>query len=286
VWKLSPPCIAEVQVELNTALGAEADGHPNSPTKDEKEALWKLYQEYESGGGRPHDSYKGKGMRAEFLQLVHDGYKQVQDNGRLATLRSAIKLGASECPYCGFGPIEDLDHHLQKAIYKLLSIFPLNLIPACATCNRGKPRAPDPNRSKHLLNVYLEDCTTHAFFVVRASIDPMSGGLQLEFGIEKAAGMSQELFDRLEHHLEIFDLQKRLLHQANIYLGDFEVALADQFGSGGAASIKDFLERCSAASAIRHGLNDWRTALMRGLAQCQEFCAGGFIQALGYPSAQ
>jgi hypothetical protein len=286
VWKLARPSIAEVDVELNAALGSKAAGHAESPTEDEKRALWELYQAYESGGGRPHDSYKGKGMRAEFLQLIHDGYKQVQDNGRLATLRSAIKLGASECPYCGFGPIEDLDHHLQKGIYKLLSIFPLNLVPACATCNRGKPRAPDPSGSRQLFNVYLEDCTGNTFFVVRAAIDPVSGGLMLKFCIEKATGMSQEVFERLQHHLEIFRLQERLLHQANLYLGNFEVPLADQFRFGGAASVKDFLERCSAANAKRHGLNDWRTALMTGLAECEEFCAGGFLNALGYPNSQ
>jgi hypothetical protein len=274
-----------VATELNTALGPKATGHPSSPTEAEKQALWELYQAFESGAGRPDDAYKGTGMRAEFLQLMHDAYKQVQDSGRLADLRNAIKLGADECPYCGFGPIEDLDHHLQRAVYKLLSIFPLNLVPACATCNRRKPRSPASDSTKHLLNVYLEDFTDHAFFVVHAELDSISGGLKLTFQIAKTHGMSDEVFDRLKHHIEIFHLQDRLLHQANIYLGDFEVALADQLASGDAPAVKDYLTRCANANAKRHGLNDWRTALLKGLTDCDAFCAGGFFIALGEPSA-
>lgn len=42
------------------------------------------------------------------------------------------------CPSCGFGQAETLDHYLSKAGFPQFSVLPLNLVPACKSCNHGK----------------------------------------------------------------------------------------------------------------------------------------------------
>jgi hypothetical protein len=283
MWKLDRPSIQDVKSELDIGLGVGMARQPIIPTDAEKAALWVMYEEFELSLGRPKTELEGNALRPAFLQAVHDAYKQVQDNGDLAELRNALKLGATECPYCGFGQIQDLDHHLPKGAYKLFSIFPLNLVPSCATCNRGKPRKPNPDAAKDLLNVYLEDSSKHDFFIAAATIDPGTGALDIQFKIAFLKEMDGELHSRLTHHIDSFKLQNRLRAQVNIYLGSLEVSIQDQFLSGGGNAVEDYLRRSSEANSRRFGRNDWRTAVLRGLASCREFCHGGFAKALGHP---
>lgn len=51
-------------------------------------------------------------------------------------IMSLAPLG--KCPLCGFGQVSTLDHFLSKARYPTFSVLPVNLIPACSDCNKGK----------------------------------------------------------------------------------------------------------------------------------------------------
>ena len=42
------------------------------------------------------------------------------------------------CPLCVQRMVTTLDHHLLKAYYPVFSVNPLNLVPACADCNKAK----------------------------------------------------------------------------------------------------------------------------------------------------
>lgn len=52
------------------------------------------------------------------------------------SIMSTAPLG--KCPFCGFGQVSTLDHFLSKARYPSFSVLPINLIPACTDCNKGK----------------------------------------------------------------------------------------------------------------------------------------------------
>lgn len=51
-------------------------------------------------------------------------------------IMSLAPLG--KCPFCEFGHVSTLDHFLSKARYPSFSVLPINLIPACTDCNKGK----------------------------------------------------------------------------------------------------------------------------------------------------
>jgi len=282
MWNLERPDITGVRGDLDAVFPETAV--PAIATAEEKDAIEALYEAYRAILGRPSDAILGNDLSGELRQAVHDAYKEVQGKGKLSALRNVLKLLAPECPYCGFGQIQDLDHHLPKAIYKPFSIFPLNLVPCCTTCNRGKPRKPNRDPRFHMLHAYLEDVSAYEFLVAEVQLDPASGSLKVDFDIAKPVDMDDELHARLVNHLSDFDLHERYPAQINIYLGGLDTAFEQAFEFGGAEGLRSFLTRSAEKNADRFGPNDWRTALLRGLSASNEFCNGGFFAALGYPA--
>lgn len=281
MWNIKKPDISKVRTHLDIVFPVGSDTIVASG--QDKDAIEEIYKDYCDALGRPGDELLGSNLSDELKQAIHDAYKEVQDNRKLSELRAALKLLTSECPYCGFGQIQDLDHHLPKAVYKPFSIFPLNLVPSCTTCNRKKTRKPKVEQGEtHLLHAYLEDVSQYGFLVAEVYLDIETTGLKVEYKVERPEGMDEELFTRLVNQLDEFDLNKRYPAQVNIYLGEQETALEQAYEYGGAEGLRSFLLRTAEKTGNRFGRNDWRTALLYGLASCDEFCDGGFVGALGY----
>jgi hypothetical protein len=281
MWNLMPLDVANLREHLDIAF--PTDALPVSVSEAEKDLLLSYYGEYRRKSGRPSGELKGEGERQGLLDAVHDAYGLVQDGRRLGKLRAAIKLLADVCPYCGFGQVSELDHLLQRGEFKLFSIFPLNLVPCCGVCNRGKRKLAPVQPEEHQVHVYLEDVSVHDFLRAKASIDAASGALTVRYSIEQCPGMSDELFGRLRQHFVEFNLHERYSKQVNLYLGSLEYPITSTFERTGVDGLKDLLLGMAVATARREGANDWRVALLKGLYSCQEFCEGGFVVALGTP---
>lgn len=281
MWKLDPLVVDDYRKHLDVAF--PVDAVPETVSEVEKSAVLELYKVYKQTLGRPSAELIGEDIGEESLQSLHDAYDLVQDGRRLRTLRSELKLLADLCPYCGYGPIEELDHLLQRKHYKALSIFALNLVPSCGACNRGKRKNPSADPNKHQIHVYLEDVSKFDFLRADVSVNPDTGGLQVRYFIEQGDGMSDEMYLRLAYHLEEFDLQARYEKQVNIYLGALEYSISSSYAQGGAAGLKGWLAGNAESMKKQKwfGVNDYRTALMRGLSECPAFYEGGFETALG-----
>lgn len=279
MWNLKPLPVGDYNVHLDIAFPVgEA---PEKVSKaDKNELLW-YYAKYEERLGRPSTELKGEEVSPELRKSVREAYALVQDGKRLGSLRSGLKLLAESCPYCGYGAIQELDHLLQRGEYELFSIFPLNLVPCCGTCNRGKRKISSVKSNEHQVHVYLEDISGYDFLRVRVNVHPGTGGLELRYFIEQSAGMADDVYYRLVHHLKEFDLQARYKKQANIFLGGLEYAITSSYKGGGSEALKSFLTGTAGALKKRYGPNDWRTSLMRGLSECAAFYEGGFETALG-----
>ena len=163
MWNLKRPDISAVRSHLDTVFPPKAV--PVLLTIAQKDALEQLYKDYEEADGRPLATLNPVNLGGAVPAHLLAAYNEVTEGGKLSALRSALKLSVDECPYCGFGEIRDLDHHLQKAHFQCLSIFPLNLVPSCAKCNGHKPRKPKPDPKKHHIHAYLEDVSAYNFLV-------------------------------------------------------------------------------------------------------------------------
>lgn len=277
MWNLSPLQDFDPRGHLDVAFS------DNEVTEAEKEFLVNLYEQYQTTLGRPSEDMRADGQRAELYVLLYKAYEFVKDDRRLKKLRADLKLLADYCPYCGFAPISDLDHHLQRARFKLLSIFALNLVPCCGICNGGKRRSPSVDPAEHQLHTYLESVSQYDFLRATASVHPETGALTVAYSIEICDGMSDELYSRLDCHLREFDLHEKYIRQVNIHLNEQIAAMRMAYRSG-ARVLRDFLLETADAHKENFGTNDWRTSLFRGLAQCEAFWSGGFEKALGKPA--
>lgn len=283
MWNLKKLDVKNFRKHLEIAFPADPP-HPVVTSADLDKVV-SYYDLYEEKSGRPCAELIGEDTSEALRQQVHDAYGLVQDGRRLGALRSAIKLLAEECPYCGYGPIEELDHLLQRGNFKLFSIFPFNLVPCCGACNKGKRKNPSEHPDEHQVHVYLEDLSAYDFLRVTAEIDAQTGGLRTTYRIEALAEMPEDVRGRLVNHIAEFDLQLRYKKQVNIFLGEMEYMITSSFETGGAEALRRCLYGTASALSKRFGSNDWRTALMGGLAECEEFCAGGYRTALGLQPA-
>lgn len=278
MWNLKSPDISGVRAHLDQVFPDGAAAPVVGPAqKDEMEVL---YKKYEQSLGRPDPAWINGGLSEDAREAMLGAYGEVSDTGKLSALRSALKLGVDECPYCGFGEIKDLDHHLQKAHFNCFSIFPLNLVPACSKCNGHKPRKPRTDPNKHNLHAYLEDVSKHRFLV--ADVTLTKKAMSVTYKIERSGGMSKELHARLKQHLEDFRLNDRYPAQVNIFLSEQKTGIAFAYEMGGAKGVRKYLECSAQADEKTFGANDWRVALLSALAQCKPFCKGGFYKVLGY----
>lgn len=280
MWNLKSPNCDDALEHLKV-LSMGQLGRELSPP--ELSVLRGGYEWYVATNGRPDVGRKETALGGPVDSAILGAYSQVQSTGALSQLRSALLLSATICPYCGFGEIGDLDHHLQKSHYKWLAVFPLNLVPACARCNRHKPRVPRADPTKHHIHAYLEDVGATRF--LEATVDVSNGGLLVSFSVAQVPELSDEMRRRLSQHLVDFKLHERYKAQVNLYLTSQFVAVQSQYRAAGAPGVRAYLLECAGTELARHGLNDWRVALLEALSKCDEFCDGGFVAALGFAPA-
>lgn len=276
MWSLPKPDISKAATQLEAVLPSTAT--PPVLSKAHRAAVAALYVAYENRGGRPVPAYTPDGLDAPARAALLAAYSEVRDGGKLSSLRSELMLEIDVCPYCSFGEVRDLDHHLPKARFNCFSIFPLNLVPSCAKCNGHKPRKPKEAADKHHIHAYLDDLSAYDFLV--ADVTLSKSALSVNFRIQQPAGMSNELHARLIQHLVDFKLNRRLRAQINLLLFSQATSLKNAHKTGGKASVKQFLEDVALDHDDLFGPNDWRSALFKALAAHAEFCDGGFKRVI------
>ena len=278
MWNLPQPNIRQVRAHLDFLF---PDGGGLAIGKAQKDLLEKLYKEYLAAQGRPNVAWM-TALSPAALEAIGAAYSQTQDGRLLALIRETLRLEVQHCPYCGFGEIKDLDHHLQKNYYPCFSIFPTNLVPACAKCNGHKPRKPRANRAKQHIHAYLEKVPSAPF--LKADILCRGKALTVSFCILRHRTIDGEMFARLEQHLIDFKLNDRFPIRIITFLVEQFPAFRYAYGPGGnkgLMALRDFLDSTAASYETSYGANDWRTALMKALRQHRAFCNGGFLRILG-----
>lgn len=278
MWKLNTPDIADASRELKTAL-TEGDGtRVHTITSSQLHGLLNLYARYDARGGQPFRSLLGTRFAEAFRTALHGAYDEVQEGGRLSNLRSRLKVAARKCPYCGFGEVSELDHHLPRSKYKLLAIYARNLIPCCHVCNHRKSALARQAPDAQIAHVYFEQFPAERFLIANVDISP--SGLRAAFMIQRSAGMSAPLFARLQFQFERLDLNSRYQPEVDTLMGNLRRPIEDTARGGGDA-LRTWLAASRATFEVEFGLNDWRTALFDALARSDAFCNGGFKHCFG-----
>lgn len=259
--------------ELKTALNYKS-GVPKYKLPVHEEAIIiQLYGKYENLQGVANDDFKSINLIAATNNAIYDAYDETQEDGRLEKLRSRILLSVNRCPLCGISDADELDHHLPRSIYKALSVYSSNLIPICHKCNNKKKTLTGINIEERFTHFYYDNFPSFPLLLVDVSFSIDS--LSIRFKINDK-GISDLLYKQLNFQIERIALNKRLQKECNVYVCSIGSLLEEAYGENDCGNLKTLLLKQSQDNARIFGINDWRTAFTFSLANCEEFCNGGF----------
>lgn len=88
-------------------------------------------------GNFDYDSHVSlpQGLTPEAMTYIYN--KHLRDGSGNTTYEAIVDGvdGARICAFCGMREAESLDHYKEKSRFPLLSVCPVNLVPACLRCN-------------------------------------------------------------------------------------------------------------------------------------------------------
>ncbi|MFF4983341.1 HNH endonuclease [Streptomyces sp. NPDC001046] len=179
------------------------------------------------------------------------------------------------CPLCGQRPVSTLDHHLPKSLYPALAVDPLNLIPACADCNKLKLDVAPVSPEDETLHPYFDNIEQRSW--LHAEVVEVAPAA-LRFFVRAPSEWDETLAQRARAHFKKFGLAKLYASQAAQEMSNIQYRLAQLYSvnaEGGAQRVQEYLEE-EAESRRRAYLNSWQTATYAALANSAWFCSGGF----------
>lgn len=176
------------------------------------------------------------------------------------------------CPLCGKGPVTQLDHNFQKAVYPVLAVTPANLVPSCGDCNRRKEDV-SQDASENTLHPYFHNLDGTRW--LRAEVvqgTPPS----VRYIVVRQVGWDDELTRRANTHLDVYGLRRLYSVEAAQEMTEIRRHLETLGAKGGKDAVREHLLYVarSREAATR---NSWRTALYFALAESDWFCAEGFL---------
>ncbi|MDN3628641.1 MULTISPECIES: HNH endonuclease [Vibrio] len=187
-------------------------------------------------------------------------------------LKLAAPLGI--CPFCGFGHVYTLDHYLPKAKYPLISILPINLVPSCSDCNKGKSANTASNAGKLCMHPYFD----HGHFIneqwLYANVietEPVT----IVFFVAPPSAWNPIDKQRVLAHFSDFDLAKRFSVQAANELSTLKYELQYDFDFSGITGVQHELSKRVFAAERQHK-NSWKTAMYQALRDSNWYCNSGF----------
>lgn len=175
--------------------------------------------------------------------------------------------------------MDELDHYLPKASYKILSIYPSNIVPYCHVCNKHKLANEGKLPEERFIHAYYDIIPDDEQFLV-AIVAIQGKGLQCELKIIKTPNLSHTMVKRLNFQMTRVNLQERIIKELFDFLIPLAFAIKENFELGGAIIVRSFLTKTAEQLKKVYGNNDWHPVVMDALANCDDFCDGGFYDCL------
>jgi hypothetical protein len=179
------------------------------------------------------------------------------------------------CPYCGFGHVTTLDHYLAKANYPWFSVLPINLVPSCADCNKGKNSSLATTKAAQSLHPYFDQGHYVNNQWLYAEVEQRSNPPSIKFLAIPPTHWQDVDKERVKNHFKDFKLAARFKVQAATELSVLKGELEFYFQEMHAAGVTLALNRKHLAARGMH-INWWKTALFHALSLDDWYCSGGF----------
>lgn len=279
MWTLKLPDKSDAITNIESAFTYVNGTEKYTVTVKEKKQIQKLYDRYEELNGRAHSDLKGPDLGKYLLDALENSYDEVQGKGRLKELRNRLFLNAGKCPCCGILTADELDHHLPISIYQALAIYSSNIVPYCHICNKRKLASPGTDPDKKFIHAYYDSVPANERFLF-ATVSVIDKGLKCELEVRRVPGLSDQMIKQMNFMITRVRLRTRLMSELIDMLVPLATYMEDNYTAGGKAAVSLGLRRSGQHQQKKFGLNDWRPAVYEALADCDEFCDGGFVNCL------
>ncbi|MCX5075459.1 HNH endonuclease [Streptomyces sp. NBC_00513] len=176
------------------------------------------------------------------------------------------------CALCGHGAADTLDHQLPKDSFPLLSVVPVNLVPACSRCNHQKKEQAPTHAGDQTLHPYFDgDVHDHLWLFARVTGPPKPSVI---FYVDPPADMPPAFAARARHHFATLELSGLYNSQIAYELRSLGMSLAKH--PLPPAELREHLQETAEIKAAVEGRNSWKAALYQGLVDSAWYVEGGW----------
>lgn len=208
---------------------------------------------------------------------LQDLYKRTMSNkrGRGRGVYDILLHSAPRglCPSCLQRPAKSLDHYLPKEAFPLLSVLPINLVPACSDCNKEKGTYTAGTAETQLFHPYYDTLEEGQWLF--ADLIFVDGQPTVQYRADPPSHWAEPLASRVEFHFN----RMKLADLYNIY-GSGQIPMIRQrlrnlWNAGGRPAVEAHLydewETRDASDP-----NSWQTSAYQAMYLNSDFCDGQF----------
>ncbi|WP_345638622.1 hypothetical protein [Streptomyces thinghirensis] len=207
------------------------------------------------------------------LVRIYDQGMVNRREGRALYNRIKALAPHGECPLCGIGEVDTLDHYLPKAHFPLCAILPINLVPACMHCNHDKGPAVSDSPDTQPLHPYFDQLGQGRWLVAEIlHTSPVTASFEVRALPQWPAALTA----RVKHHFTAYDLGSRYALQTGRHLAGRR-SQHRQLLAMGTELLRETL-REEAESWAKTDLNAWETALYFALADSDWYLTEGLAE--------
>lgn len=209
---------------------------------------------------------------AEMVRVYKDTFvKSAKTRSTYDALKKACENDI--CPLCGQGTVHQLDHYLPIKSFPVYGISAINLVPACADCNKFKLFYVPTVATEQTIHPYFDnmDCERWLFAEVR-EVKPAA----VTFSVKPPRSLDNVSAARLVTHFRVFKLGALYATHAAVEINNMRYVLRRMAEAPDSAhKISTHLrERAESCSKVYE--NSWQRATFDALADSHWFCSGGF----------
>jgi hypothetical protein len=178
------------------------------------------------------------------------------------------------CPLCGQRMVSTLDHYMARAYFPALAVVPLNLVPACADCNKKKLAKVAGAANEQTLHPYFDDVDSDVWLRAEVIEGPSP---VLRYFVDAPGDWPAVMRGRVQHHFSALELGALYASHSGEELMNIRHALTLLFERAGIEGVRAHL-LSELESRTRIHINSWQAAMYRALSASDWYCGGGFLE--------
>jgi hypothetical protein len=187
-------------------------------------------------------------------------------------LYDKIKTASGICPLCAQGRVDTLDHYLAQSLHPALAVTPMNLVPACFSCNKAKLDRQPKSADDQTLHPYFDEVDDEVWLFARVVEDhpPV-----VRFLANPPTHWPSVKQKRVRTHFMVFELAALYSTYAASELPNLHLDLTKLAARGGPDDLKQHLaEQKESREAVAR--NSWQGAMYKALSESDWFCTEGY----------